>query len=240
MDLHNPTSLTRAQSGTARSSSLSRSLTCHVQLSRAEQQALFRRLWREGTSPSERAQLRSRIVAGNLQVVVHCLRGVNGRQHLAELVQEGVLALARAVDAFAGRKQSDFLRFAGACVTRCMQRILRAWARERKLLVSDAIDEISDPDQYDPFSAASQTELGERLQTMMGHLPTDQQRVIRLRFGFGTREAQNREEIGKELRLELPRVRYLEERALSTLRHRVSRSRCRARGSSPEGIDMNP
>lgn len=240
MDLHNPTSLVRAESGTDRACSLSRSLTCPEQLSRTQQRALFRRLWRPGTSPCERAQLRSRIVAGTLQVVVHCLRGVNGRQHLAELVQEGVLALARAVDAFADRKRSDFLRFAAACVTRCLHRVLCAWARERELLVSDAIEEISDPDHDDPFSAASQTELEERLQTMMGYLPSDQQRVIRLRFGIGAREAQSREEIGKELQLELQRVRYLEERALSTLRHRAARSRSRARGSSSERIDINP
>jgi RNA polymerase sigma factor (sigma-70 family) len=239
VDLHSPTTFRRAESGTARGRSPSRSLACHVPLSQTQQQALFRRMRRPETSPHERDQLRSRIVAGTLQVVVHCLRGINGQQRLAELVQEGVLALARAVDAFAARKQHDFLRFAGACVARCLRRVLRAWARERELLVNDAIEEISDPDHHDAFSAASQAELEERLETLMRHLPSDQQRVIRLRFGIGAREAQSREEIGKELRLGLQRVGYLEERALSTLRRRVARSRSRARGASPEVIDIN-
>jgi RNA polymerase sigma factor (sigma-70 family) len=230
VDLHSPTTFLRAQSGTARDRSPSRSLTCHLQLSQTQQRALFRRLRRPETSPHERDQLRSRIVSGTLQVVVHCLRGINGRQRLAELVQEGVLALARAVDTFAGRKQNDFLRFAGACVARCLHRILRRWARERELLVNDAIEELSDPEHHDAFSAAAQTELEERLETMMRHLPTDQQRVLRLRFGIGAREAQSREEIGKELRLEPQRVHYLEERALSTLRRRVARRSIEARG----------
>jgi RNA polymerase sigma factor (sigma-70 family) len=200
---------------------------------------LFGRLRRADTSPGEREQLRSRIVAGTLQVVARCLRGINGRQRLAELVQEGVLALARAVDAFASRDQYDFVRFAVVWVARRLRRVLRAWARERALLVSDAVEELSDPDLCDPFSAASQTELEERLESLMRHLPTDQQRVIRLRFGIGAREAQSREAIGKELRLRPQRVRYLEERALSTLRHRVLRSRSQARGASPESIDSN-
>ena len=170
-------------------------------------------------------------------MVVQCLRGVNGRQRIAELVQEGVIALARAVDAFASRKQHAFLRFARACVARCLRRVLRAWARERELMVNDAIEELSDPDHHDAFSAASQSESEERLETMMSHLPTDQQRVIRLRFGIGAREAQSREEIGKELGLGLQRVRYLEERALSTLRRQVARSRSRVRGA--ETIDLD-
>ncbi|HEX3852969.1 MAG TPA: sigma-70 family RNA polymerase sigma factor [Polyangiaceae bacterium] len=209
----------------------------HLQLSHTQQRALFRRLRRPEISPYERDQLRSRLVAGTLQVVVHCLRSINGQQRLAELMQEGVLALARAVDAFASREQYDFLRFAGACVARCLRRILRAWARERKLLVDDAIEEPSDPDHHDPFSAASHTELEERLETLMGQLPSDQQRVLRLKFGIGGREAQSREAIGRELQLGLQRVRYLEERALSTLRRRVARSLIRVRGA--ENIDID-
>ena len=227
MDPHRPTSLSRQQIGILRGCSPPRSLACHLPLSRTQQRALFRLLRRPETSPREREQLRSRIVAGTLQVVVHCLRGINGRQRLAELLQEGVLALARAVDAFSSRNQHDFARFASVWVARCLRRVLRAWARERQILVGDAVEDLSDPERNDPFSAASHTELEERLETMMRHLPSDQQRVIRLRFGIGVREAQSREAIGKELRLEPQRVRYLEERALSTLRRQASQGRGR-------------
>jgi RNA polymerase sigma factor (sigma-70 family) len=238
VDLHNPTSLLRPEIGSASGRSPARSLAGHATLSRTQQRALFRRLRRPETPPREREQLRSRIIGGTLQVVVHCLRGINGRQRLAELVQEGVLALARAVDAFISCDRYDFVRFAGAWVARCMRRVLRAWARERELLVDDAVEGLSDPELYDPFSAASQTQLEERLETIMRQLPADQQRVIRMRFGIGVREAQSREAIGKELRLGLQRVRYLEERALSTLRRRVARRRNGKHGASADGIDI--
>ena len=171
-------------------------------------------------------------------MVVHCLRGINGRQRLAELVQEGVLALARAVDAFTSRNQHDFARFAGVWVARCLRRVRRAWARERALLVDDAVEGLSDPERNDPFSAASHAELEERLETMIRNLPSDQQRVLRLRFGIGVREAQSREAISKELRLEPQRVRYLEERALSTLRRRASQSRSRKHSVPAEDLGI--
>jgi RNA polymerase sigma factor (sigma-70 family) len=212
-------------------------LTGHAPLSRTQQRALFRRLRRPETSQRERDELRSRLVAGTLQVVVTCLRGISGRRRVAELAQEGVLALARAVDAFPNHNQHDFARFAGAWVARCLRRVRRMWARERELLVSDSLDRLSDPELADPFSAASQTELEERLDDMMRQLPTDQQRVIRLRFGIGTREAQSREAIGKQLQLGLQRVRYLEERALSTLRRRATRSRNHGRRADPDNVE---
>lgn len=198
-----------------------------VPLSAAQQQALFRRLRRPGTSALEREQLRSRLVVGTLQIVLGCLRRLGGRQRLAELAQEGVLALIHAVDIFAKRDRNDFTRFAALRVARWLRGVKRRWARERVLWVDEPVDALSDSELSDPFSATSQLELGERLEAMLAHLPEVQQRVLRLRFGIGAREAQSREAISKELRLELQRVRSLEERALLALRRRVERQRPR-------------
>ena len=112
-------------------------------------------------------------------------------------------------------------------VTRWLRRTMRAWARERRLLVGDAVDGLIDDQLSDPFSAASQAELEQRMAGMVSLLPEVQQRVLRLRFGIGTREAYSREAIGKELCLDEQRVRYLEERALLALRRRDERDRPR-------------
>jgi RNA polymerase sigma factor (sigma-70 family) len=192
-------------------------------LSSAEQRALFRKLRRPGTSAREREQLRSLLVVGTFRVVLHCLRSVAGRQRVAELVQEGVLALADAVDVFATCNRTDFVRFAVTRVARWLGGIQRRWKRERSILVETPVELLGDEQTSDPFSAASQLELEERLQEMIGCLPDAQQRVLRLRFGIGVREAQSREAISRELSMERQRVRYLEERALLTLRRRVER-----------------
>jgi len=222
MDRKLPARLDWTERGLARRSPLG-ALRRHVALSAAQQQSLIRRLRRSNTSATERQQIRARLVSGTFQVVLHCLHRIGRHRRFAELVQEAVLALAHAVDVFARRDRHDFARFAAMRITKRLRRILRAWAREPLVLVGDSIDALSDGRDADPFSAASQTELGERLESMMSRLPEMEQRVLRLRFGLGTREAQSREAIGKELLLDQQRVRYLEERALSTLRRRAAR-----------------
>jgi len=142
-------------------------------------------------------------------------------------MQEGLLALVHAVDVFATRKHTDFTRFAAVWVARWLRGIQRRSARERAALVDVPIEDLSDDEIDDPFLVTSQIELEERLETMIGDLPAVQQRVLRLRFGIGVREAQSCDAISRELRLEPQRVRYLEERALLTLRRNVERQRAR-------------
>ena len=62
---------------------------------------------------------------------------------------------------------------------------------------------------------------------MIAQLPQAQQRVLRLRFGIGAREAQSREAISRELRMQHQRVRYLEECGILALRRNVERQRPR-------------
>jgi RNA polymerase sigma factor (sigma-70 family) len=207
--------------------SLSGCLPRHVPLSPAQQQTLFRRLRQHGTSARERDLLRSRLVSGTLQIVLHCLRRVGERTLLAEMVQEGVLALARAVDLFVKHERTDFSRFAAARVSRWLRRFKRKWLHDRLLLVDQSVDALADNQTDDPFLAASQIEREERLEAMIEKLPHAQQRVLRLRFGIGTREAQSRDAISRELRMERQRVKYLEECALLTLRRNVVRQRPR-------------
>ena len=236
MDRILPTRFEWTESGAVHRSPLG-ALRRHAVLSVAQQQSLLRRLRRTNTSAGERQQIRSRLVSGMFQVVLHCLRRIGRHRRLAELIQEAVLALAHAVDAFPRRGRRDFARFAAVRITRRLRRIVRAWAREPLIPMGDSIDALSDGRDEDPFSAVSHCELGERLESMMVVLPELEQRVLRLRFGLGTREAQSREAIAKELSLDQQRVRYLEERALSTLRRRAAREHQRHVGIVAADLD---
>jgi RNA polymerase sigma factor (sigma-70 family) len=226
MDLASPRRFSWTESSLGLDSA-SGALRCSETLSSSQQRALFRELRRPGTSARKRDLLRARLVVGTLPIVLHCLQRVADRQRFSELVQEGLLALLHAVDLFATRNRNDFTRFAAVRVARWLRGIQRRWARERAVLVDTPIEDLGDHEISDPFSVTSQTESEERLEMMVSHLPEIQQRVLRLRFGIGVREAQSREVISRELRLEQQRVRYLEERALLTLRRSVERQRAR-------------
>ncbi|HET7541257.1 MAG TPA: sigma-70 family RNA polymerase sigma factor [Polyangiaceae bacterium] len=199
------------------------------QLSSAQQQALFRRLRRRATSAEERGLLRERLVSGTLQIVLQCLQRVGKCAFPAELVQEGVLALARAVDAFVGQDRADFSRFAAVRVMKWLRRVKRKWLNDRVFLVDRPIEELSDNETDDAFVAASQAEREKKLDQLIEQLPPAQQRVLRLRFGIGTHGAQSREAIARALHVERQRVRYLEECGLLTLRRNVERKGARAR-----------
>ena len=198
-------------------------------LSPRQQRALFRALRKPGASAREREQIRSRLVVGTLQIVQDCARRIAGRRRLSELLQEGALALVRSVDAFVASNRDDFTRFAVVRVARWLRRIQRRWVRERALRVDTPIEGFPDALVSDPFSAASQVELQVQLEVMLGRLPAVQQSVLRLRFGIGVRAAQDREAVSRDLRLQQQRVRYLEERALLTLRRRAERERAQER-----------
>jgi RNA polymerase sigma factor (sigma-70 family) len=218
-----PTSVEYREGGQDRS--LFGCLPRHVPHSSEQQLRLFRRLRQPGTSAREREVLRSRIVSGTLQIVLQCVRRVGARPLLAELIQEGVLALARSVDLFIEHDRTDFSRFAAPRVAKWLRRIKRSWARDRVLLVDQSIDELVDTDLNDPFLAASQAEREEKLEQLIEQLPYAQQRVLRMRYGIGTREAQSREAVSRELRIEHQRVRYLEECGLLALRRTAERRR---------------
>jgi RNA polymerase sigma factor (sigma-70 family) len=175
-------------------------------------------------SDEEHSAVRARLVAGSYSIVLRCLRRVAEPHSVAELVQEGVLALCRAIDLFLMEHKKGFVRFVELRVTRRLRRLARAWARERRLLVVGT-EGLSDPSFDDPFATLEQSEAQQKLEALLEGLPELQQRVIRLRFGVGVREPTSTETISKNLCLPHQRVRYLEERALCTLRLRVLRTK---------------
>ncbi|HZA20692.1 MAG TPA: sigma-70 family RNA polymerase sigma factor [Actinomycetota bacterium] len=80
-------------------------------------------------------------------------------------------------------------------------------------------DFIEDEDVEGPFQAAAMALRQEDLWHMLGSLSDRERKVLALRFGLVTGEPRTLEEVGKEFNLTRERIRQIEAKALSKLRH---------------------
>ncbi len=82
------------------------------------------------------------------------------------------------------------------------------------------LDLVADPNAADPTVPIEHTELKDRLETALAHLPGNEQRVLRMRFGIGTPQLETLEEIGQVLGVTRERIRQIESKALRRLQLR--------------------
>jgi RNA polymerase primary sigma factor len=80
-------------------------------------------------------------------------------------------------------------------------------------------DFIQDEDVEDPAEVAVGAGAADRLRRLIQRLPSREQRILFLRFGFADGDPRTLEEISKEFRLTRERIRQLEKQALCRLRH---------------------
>ena len=80
-------------------------------------------------------------------------------------------------------------------------------------------DLIEDPSAESPFEAASVALLPEQVARLLAPLDDREREVLRLRFGLDRGEARTLEDVGDEFRLTRERIRQIEARAMSKLRH---------------------
>ena len=80
-------------------------------------------------------------------------------------------------------------------------------------------DFIQDTEAQGPFEAAALALRQEDLHRMLGALTEREKKVLALRFGLVTGQACTLEEVGKEFALTRERIRQIEAKALSKLRH---------------------
>jgi RNA polymerase sigma factor (sigma-70 family) len=80
-------------------------------------------------------------------------------------------------------------------------------------------DFIEDEDIEGPFQAAAVALRQEDLWSMLGSLSERERKVLALRFGLLTGEPRTLEEVGREFNLTRERIRQIEAKALSKLRH---------------------
>jgi RNA polymerase primary sigma factor len=78
---------------------------------------------------------------------------------------------------------------------------------------------IEDTDAVVPVDAASFNLLQEELESVLHTLPEREKEVIQLRFGLLDGHPRTLEEVGREFRVSRERVRQIESKTLSKLRH---------------------
>jgi RNA polymerase sigma factor (sigma-70 family) len=192
-----------------------------------EQQALFAAL-RHGIR-LDAPSIRARLVESNLHVVVEQARLFRGRGvALADLAQEGCLALIRAVDQFEPPRHAEFARYAVWLIRRRLRHVTRANGIDPRLYgvdVSSDLDIVEDSSSLDPYASTVRAEVERTAHALLGLLAAEEENILRLRFGIGQDDPQSFEEIGRHLGMDPKRVSRLESRALSVLKRRARRLR---------------
>ena len=84
---------------------------------------------------------------------------------------------------------------------------------------AELVDFIEDRDALGPFEAAAAAMERDELQAMLGALSEREQRVLGLRFGLVDGQPHTLEDVGKRFGVTRERVRQIEAKALSKLRH---------------------
>ena len=82
-------------------------------------------------------------------------------------------------------------------------------------------DLIEHEDAVQPLDAAIGSDLRTAMSRMLGTLTPREERVLRMRFGIGTRSDHTLEEVGQQFSLTRERIREIEAKALHMLRHPV-------------------
>ena len=80
-------------------------------------------------------------------------------------------------------------------------------------------DLIEDDDAVQPLDAAIGSDLRETMTRVLGSLTPREERVLRMRFGIGTKSDHTLDEIGLQFSVTRERIRQIEAKALRKLKH---------------------
>ena len=80
-------------------------------------------------------------------------------------------------------------------------------------------DLIEDEDAVQPLDAAIGSDLRETMTRVLGSLTPREERVMRMRFGIGTKSDHTRDEVSLQLSVSRERIRQIEAKALRKLQH---------------------
>jgi RNA polymerase sigma factor (sigma-70 family) len=190
----------------------------------------------------EAIRLRSVMTRANLALVVHMAKAYNGRGvPLADLIQEGNIALMHAVERFDPERGCRLGTYASAWLQRAMYRTVRSLSRTVRLPESarhatsrsvpidepmgegrpSLTDVLIEPEAIAPDDEAARQQIRERARAHLEELGGHEAFVVRRRFGIGHEGPMTLREIGEELGLTRERVRQIEKAALDKLRRRM-------------------
>ena len=80
-------------------------------------------------------------------------------------------------------------------------------------------DIVADPNAESPFEVAATTLLPAQIERLLAPLDEREREILKLRFGLDRGEARTLEDVGEEFHLTRERIRQIEARAMSKLRH---------------------
>jgi len=192
-------------------------------LSAAEEVELARRV--ERGDP----RARERMVLSNTRLVVSVARRYAGYGvPLADLVQEGMVGLLRAVDGFDWRRGFRFSTYATIWIRKRVLHALDRDARPQRLSTSldrplgddeaTTVGELIAADEPSPEAVVATRWQRHALATAVAELPATERTVIALRFGAGERDrGPTFDEVGRAIGRSAERARQIEQRALRRL-----------------------
>jgi len=162
-------------------------------------------------------EARDRLVCGHWKFVVwiakryrHC--GIA----LADLVNEGVLGLMRAIELFEPERGVRFCTYAAYWIR---QAVLRAIADQSRVLSLDAAERpCADRHGPSPTDAAHDSMMAEGIEAALHRLPPREAEILRLRFGLGDGHEHTLEEVSRLFRITRERVRQIQLKAMARLR----------------------
>jgi RNA polymerase sigma factor (sigma-70 family) len=163
---------------------------------------------------------RNRMVEANVALVAHIarrLRPAGSTVPQADLVQEGVLGLMKAIERFDPTRGHRFSTYASWWIRGAVLQALRD-APPSALADGDGSVEHLHAEERDPLEALQREDLRAELPALLDTLPGPARRVVALRYGLEGLHGHSVAETARVLGTSQARVRRVEEHALARLR----------------------